>query len=208
MEGCAAKAVFFDFGGVVAEEGFMTWLADMAEARGLAPGAVVEAGVCAMWASGFVLGKGGEADFLREFRAATGISLTAGEVRHEVFRRFVIRPFMLACADRLRAAGIGAAILSDQTFWLDELDREHAFFRHFDMVFNSYHHGISKQDAAFFELAMDRMGVSPGQSIFIDDNSGNVSRAASLGIAAVHYTGRERFREDMARLCPVALEDN
>lgn len=204
---CAVDAVFFDFGGVVAEEGFVSGLADLAEARGRDPRAVVRAGFDTMWSSGFVTGTGTEDDFLRDFAAASGLRVPAAEMRRTVFRRFTVRPFMLACADRLRAVGIRTAILSDQTHWLHELDETLAFSRHFDMVFNSFHHGVSKREAAFFELALDRMGVAATRSVFIDDNPANVAVAVSLGMTGIHYTGRERFLADMARVCPAALED-
>ena len=207
MSVCTADVVFFDFGGVVAEEGFMAGLADLAEARGHDPKAVVRAGFGVMWSSGFVTGTGTEADFLRDFAAASGLAVSAAEMRRTVFRRFTVRPFMLACSDRLRAVGIRTAILSDQTHWLHELDEALAFSGHFDMVFNSFHHGMSKKEAAFFELALDRMGVAAARSVFIDDNPANVAVAVSLGMTGIHYTGRERFLADMARLCPAALED-
>ncbi|NDY58484.1 HAD family phosphatase [Desulfovibrio sulfodismutans] len=207
MVQCAATAVFFDFGGVVAEEGFKAGLADLAEARGRSPHAAIRAGFDAMWDSGFVTGAGDEADFLREFTAVSGMKVDAAELRRTVFRRFTVRPFMLDCADRLRAVGIRTAILSDQTHWLHELDQALSFSAHFDMVFNSFHYGVSKREEAFFELALDRMGVAPGESIFIDDNPDNVAVAASLGMTGIHYTGRERFLAEMARLCPAALED-
>jgi len=207
MARCAAQAVFFDFGGVVAEEGFKSGLADLAEARGHNPHAVIRAGFEAMWDSGFVTGAGDEADFLSEFAAVSGMKVDAAELRRTVFRRFTVRPFMLDCADRLRAVGIRTAILSDQTHWLDELDQTLSFSGHFDRIFNSFHHGVSKKEAAFFELALDRMGVAPGESIFIDDNPDNVAVAVSLGMTGIHYTGRERFLADMAALCPAALED-
>lgn len=207
MAGDSVQAVFFDFGGVVAEEGFVAGLADLAEARGRNPGAAVRAGFDVMWSSGFVTGTGTEDDFLRDFAAASGMTVSAEEMRRTVFARFRVRPFMLECADRLRAVGIRTAILSDQTHWLDELDRDLSFSGHFNMVLNSYHHGVSKKEAAFFELALDKLGVEAKRSVFIDDNPANVAVAESLGMTGIHYTGRERFLADLARLCPAALED-
>jgi len=63
MARCAAQAVFFDFGGVVAEEGFKSGLADLAEARGHNPHAVIRAGLEAMWDPGSVTGPGGGGAF-------------------------------------------------------------------------------------------------------------------------------------------------
>ena len=42
------------------------------------------------------------------------------------------------------------AILSDQTHWLDDLDRRHHFTAGFDRVYNSYHQGKGKRDQTLF----------------------------------------------------------
>jgi len=107
--------------------------------------------------------------------------------------------------ERLRAMGLTTAILSDQTDWLALLDSRQDFFRHFDVVLNSYHHGMTKQEPEFFLLALRETGLAPESTLFVDDNPGNVERARTLGLKAHLYVDREGFESEMALLCPGAL---
>ena len=68
---------------------------------------------------------------------------------------------MLAEVDALRAGGAFVAMLSDQTNWLDELDRATALYRHFDRVFNSYRMHKSKRDASVFRDVCGELGAAP-----------------------------------------------
>jgi putative hydrolase of the HAD superfamily len=90
---------------------------------------------------------------------------------------------MIAAADRLRKAGFAVAILSDQTDWLDRLDRRDHFFAAFDRIFNSYHLGIGKRDPAIFRRVTNAMDTDPQAALFIDDNADNVRRAEQQGLS-------------------------
>ena len=57
------RAVLFDFGGVIAEEGFRDGLIALAKAQGLDAVDLHAAGIQAVYDSGFVLGRGTAADF-------------------------------------------------------------------------------------------------------------------------------------------------
>ena len=50
----------------------------------------------------------------------------------------------------------------------------------FDAYINSAEVGLRKPDAAIFHLALDRLGVEPQQTIFIDDLLRNVDAAREL----------------------------
>lgn len=52
---------------------------------------------------------------------------------------------------------------------------------------------LVKPDPAFFRVLMDRYGVDPGKSLFIDDVQANVDAAAALGFAVWHYAGEDRL---------------
>lgn len=199
---CRVLAVLFDFGGVLADEGFLLGLTAMAAREGLDPEAVVKAGYETVWDSGFVLGRAPESAFWALFRERSGITGDDATLTRLCAERFALRPWMLDWARRLRALGIKTAILSDQTHWLDEYNREWDFFRHFDRVFNSYHHGMSKKEDAFFQLALKELGLPAAQALFIDDNPGNVDRARALGLATILYTDRVSFERQLLEICP------
>lgn len=195
---------FFDFGGVIAEEGFVGGLRAIGLEQGKDPGAVLQAGVDAAWETEFVLGRADEAAFWDFVRARTGIVGEDADLRRRLYDHFIIRPWMLEVVDRVRAAGVRPAILSDQAWWLDKMDEMHGFFRHFDKVFNSFHCGLSKRDEAFFKLALDEMGTEAGRTFFVDDNEGNVERADKLGMNAILYVDRPAFERELHALVPAA----
>lgn len=206
MSKCRIDAVILDFGGVVAEEGFAQGIKAIARAHGRDEQAVWKAGLEAVWESGYVYGRGGEADFWRLFKERTGISGDEASWRSEVLSLFAVRPFMRELVERLRGMGVVTAILSDQTDWLAVLDERQEFFRHFDKVFNSYHHGMTKKEPEFFLLALRELGVEPGRAVFVDDNPGNVDRARELGMHAILYCDRDDFEQQLGRLCPGVFE--
>lgn len=201
-ERCRLETMFFDFGGVLAEEGFRDGLTAIARAVGRDPATVVPAAYEMAWSTGFVLGGCDEAGFWQAFRQATGIAGEDAWLTDMVLSRFVLRPAVVAVVDAAREAGLRTAILSDQTAWLAQLDRRLGIFAHFDAVFNSYDHGVSKRDAAFFRLALDAMGARAETSLFIDDAPRNVELAATLGIKTILYRDEAGFFRDLAAICP------
>jgi glucose-1-phosphatase len=205
MRNCRFDAALLDFGGVVAEEGFAAGVRAIAHAAGRDQGEIWRVGLEAVWDSGYVYGRCLEGDFWKLFKARTGIEGDEKRWREDILSLFVVRPWMRRFADRLRELGVVTAILSDQTDWLRILDEKQNFSRHFDMVFNSFDHAMTKQEPAFFSLALRELEVEPDRTLFVDDNSGNVERARALGMHAVLYKDQEGFESDMMRLCPTAL---
>jgi putative hydrolase of the HAD superfamily len=107
---------------------------------------------------------------------------------------------MLALVRRLRAAGVITAILSDQTDWLDRLDARTPFFRDFDRVFNSFHLGKGKRDPSLFDDAARELGVAAATAAFVDDDPGNVSRAAGRGLHALLFCDEALVRRELGAL--------
>ena len=75
------RAVLFDFGGVVAEEGFSNGLESLAREQGLTVRDMTAEGMRAVYESGFVLGKGTEFAFWSLVRRRTGAPACAARMR-------------------------------------------------------------------------------------------------------------------------------
>ncbi len=198
--GGAVRAILFDYGGVLAEEGFREGLYVLARQQGLDPLQLHAAGMEAVYDSGYVVGRGSEAGFWAMMRERTGIRGEDAELSGEILSRFVLRPGMLELVRCLRRQGFQTAILSDQTDWLERLDRRDRFFREFDQIFNSYRLGRGKRDPALFEEAVGRLGLAPHEALFVDDLPANVERARNRGVQALLFTGEERFQLELQRL--------
>jgi len=184
----AIKAILFDFGGVIAEEGFREGLTAIGKKNCLDPERFFVDVDRLIYETGYLTGETDEATFWEAVRKKTGITGSDGALRKEILTRFAYRPVMLAYADRLRAAGLKVAMLSDQTNWLEEIDRKRSLFGHFDMVFNSFRLHRSKRDVAVFRNVCGALGVRTDEALFVDDNIGHIKRAESEGLRTIHFT--------------------
>ncbi len=196
------KWTVFDYGGVLAEEGFRNGLYAIAEQEGLDREFVYETARQTILSSGYLVGKALEETFWRTFRRETGISRNDSYLRNEIITRFVLRPWMLEFVSEIRKNGGNTAILSDQVNWLDELDVRDNFFQYFDRVYNSFHVNMSKNDPSIFEELVQWVNCAPGDIVFIDDHPGHIKRAASRGLNTILFTDRESFIRDMSVYCP------
>lgn len=193
------QAVFLDYGGVLADEGFAEGLRAIAVANGLPGDDFVRKGHDLIHETGYVTGHTLERTYWQALRAKTGISGSDESLRYEILSRFVLRKWITDLLPKLREEIPLLCILSDQTNWLEELDSRDGFFRHFDRIFNSFYLGKSKRDPALFEHVLEVLGI-PGQEIlFVDDHRENCKRAESRGIRTIHYAGKELILSGMRR---------
>ncbi len=199
---CVVEVIMFDFGGVIAEEGFRNGLRAIALRNGLNPEAFVKEGFELVHSTGYVTGRSDEKAYWQALREKTGIRNDDESLRNDILIHFEIRPWMVHVVKRLKERGQRMAILSDQTNWLDELDETHHFSRWFDQVFNSFHSGKSKRDPSAFDDALNAMGVEAGKVLFVDDHPGNIERAREKGIHTILYENADGFMEELGRFCP------
>jgi putative hydrolase of the HAD superfamily len=199
MAASAIQWILFDFGGVVAEEGFRAGLTHLATHHGRDPEAVLAHAMDAVYASGFVTGTGSEADFWRELGERAGLWVDPMEGENAILSRFRLRPGMVALVRRLRGEGCSVGLLTDQTEWLERLDRRDGFLSEFDRVFNSFRLGKGKRDPTLFDEVAAALGVAPEGILFIDDAPGNVERARERGLQALLYEDEAAVERDLER---------
>ena len=194
------SALLFDFGGVLAEEGFRNGLVALANEQGLDAEAMPKEGMKAVYDSGFVLGRGSAADFWELLRKRTGLVGDNEKLSERILSGFVIRPWMLDLVRQLRNQGYITGILSDQTYWLDTLNEKYHFVDDFDRVYNSYYLGKGKQDPTLFsDIAID-LDISPAMILFIDDDATNVSRARNASMQAIQFVDKEGFISELKQI--------
>jgi 2-haloacid dehalogenase len=98
----------------------------------------------------------------------------------------------------LRAAGVPVYAIS---YWAAEtfgIARERfEFLEWFDGVLVSGEERMIKPDPAIFRLLLDRFGLDPGATFYIDDSPANVAAADRLGFDAVRFTSPAQLRRDL-----------
>ena len=100
-------------------------------------------------------------------------------------------PETLAWMKELKSAGYRIGILTNMATKFSERCVKHVFAEHIalaDALVVSGKAGVSKPDARIYRIMEDRIGVSPEQILFFDDNPLNVQGAKSCGWNAVVFT--------------------
>jgi len=67
----------------------------------------------------------------------------------------------------------------------------------FDELIISAEVKLVKPDPTIFHLAVDRLGVQPGETVFIDDIAENVEAARKEGLIAIHYQDTQKAFDEL-----------
>jgi len=196
------KWVFFDFGGVLAEEGFTEGLKDLGKIQGIVPEKNFQKGHELIYSTGYLLGTAPESSFWEGMRREIKLEGSDTQLRSFVLKRFVPRSWIFMVVEELKNQGLNTAILSDQVDWLDDLDETYDFFSSFDKIFNSFHLGRSKRDAGTFDHVCRMLDVSPEETLFLDDSPTNINRAEKTGLHCIRYIDRNSFLQQLSYTCP------
>jgi len=69
-----------------------------------------------------------------------------------------------------------------------------------DEIVYSHECGMSKPDPRCYALVCERLGVEPGETIFIDDYAPNAVAASEAGLHAIHHTDNAATIGEIERL--------
>lgn len=197
--------VLFDFGGVLAEEGFRKGLMHVGREMGMAPEEFFRIADELIASSGYLTGESSEEAYWCALRERTGITAGDADLREEILKRFTLRPRVLEYVKRVREEGFIAGILSDQTNWLDEINERTPFYHFFDHVFNSYKMKKSKRDSSVFIDVCDNLKRKPEEVLFVDDKIANISRALSSGMKALHFKDMGCFEKGIRKYLRIIM---
>ncbi len=107
-------------------------------------------------------------------------------------------PAMLAWQLQLKQRGLLTAILSNMgDNVLASVERTFNWLPRFDVLIWSYQWHMAKPDPAIYRLCLDKLGVRPEETLFLDDKLVNVEAAQALGMKAIQFTTINRLREDL-----------
>jgi putative hydrolase of the HAD superfamily len=128
-------------------------------------------------------------------RGADVLSLLGGDVR----------PEMVAMLDRVRAAGLRVACLTNNMVGGDGLElagdvraaQIAAIMDRFDVIVESSKIGVRKPEKRFYEIACELLGVQPHECVFLDDLGVNLKPAAAMGMATIKVTSAAQAIADL-----------
>lgn len=74
------------------------------------------------------------------------------------------------------------------------------FFQLFEGIVVSGDEKLIKPDKAIYHLLLDRYGIDPSTSVFIDDNLDNIKAAKEIGISGIHFKSPEDLKKQLELL--------
>ena len=117
------------------------------------------------------------------------------EVGRTFFRREYLNQELTALARCARSSRIRVGLLSNAMGGLDRVLTRFGVLDLFDSIVSSAEVGLIKPDPEIYTLACERLGVTPRESLFIDDQKLNTDAASALGMQALQYVGLQTVQQ-------------
>jgi putative hydrolase of the HAD superfamily len=199
------RGLLVDFGGVLTSNVFDSFR-QFCEAEGIDPNRVKTLFRENPEALGLVrsleVGDIDEDDFSRDFGALLEID-DRGDLVNRMFGYIEPDEAMVEAVKRARGAGVRTGLLSN-SMGAGRYDRS-AFPELFDGVVISGEVGLHKPQPEIFELACERVGLEPGDCVFVDDLRENCEGAEAIGMTAVLHRGADSTLPELERLLGIEL---
>ena len=196
------KLVLFDFGGVIADEGFKQGLFSISRENNINTREFYSAACSIISDCGYLTGDADEKVFWQEMRQKFSLIGTNAYLSDQILSRFTVRGWVLEIINQLRDQKVLTAILSDQTDWLDRLNNKYDFFKYFDWVFNSFYLKQSKHNGwKIYDTVLNEMSIPAHSALFIDDNEKNIKNAEERGLNSILFKDRESFEAKIKIYC-------
>jgi putative hydrolase of the HAD superfamily len=187
--------IVFDFGEVISRP-----QARLPELAGLA-GVPVEEFTAAYWGARDAYDRGSsDLEFWRAVVPGVAEELAAELTRVDAEGWLTFDGTTLELIAELDAAGVPLALLSNAPSSFGRLVERQPWARHFRHLVFSGDLKIAKPDPEIWTALADRLGVPPGDCVFLDDRLVNIEGAARAGLVGVLWSGPVDAREELVRL--------
>ncbi|BBB07328.1 HAD-IA family hydrolase [Sphingopyxis sp. EG6] len=130
-----------------------------------------------------------------------------------------VRPAMVAALDTLKDRGFTIACITNNvpggkmgirgagmTRSEEAASEVAAIMARFEHVIESSKAGVRKPDPRIYQMMCEKLGVEPGECIYLDDLGINCKPAAQLGMHAIKVTSGEQALADLSAVLGVPLD--
>lgn len=185
------RAVLFDFGGVILTSPFEAFAA-YEKRVGLAPGAIREINSANPDSNAWARLERAELDvdsFCALFESeadALGHRVSGEEVLGCLAGE--VRPEMVTAIERLRADFSVALLTNNFVLGTPQWSSGGSFAALvplFDVIVESSEVGCRKPERRFYEIALERLGITAHEAVFLDDLGVNLKPAAAMGMTTI-----------------------
>ena len=113
-------------------------------------------------------------------------------------------PPLLTALREAKRHGLKTALLSNADGWWQP---PRAFDGLFDVTVLSGEAGLAKPDVGIYLVVARKLGLEPGECVFVDDLAVNVRGAVEAGMVGVHHRSTLSTLEELEVLLAIALRD-
>lgn len=191
------KAIAFDLGGVLYTYDHDRLMKDVSKELNLPVKEVTEA-----WKKGIVefeMGDISEQHFWQIFLNELNITHDLKTLHKLVIEHFQPIKGSLKILNQLKDKLI-LGLISNQTDWIDLLDKKYNFRKLFDIILISKEVSLRKPGEEIFKLFIEKSGVKPNEIAFIDDFIGYKESVERIGIKFIHYQNPSQLKQDLNKL--------
>lgn len=187
------KAVFFDFGDVLAEDGYKIAKEYICHHTNVTHHQVEKAFDNPLWHDwdrGFVSSK--------EYWAEVQKILGEKHARdlHKVFlKKYQVRPYMISLAENLKS-DFRIGILSNMVAEVQVFEK---IRNRFDAAIFSFEVGLRKPEKAIYLLAAEKIDCQPEECLLIDDKESNVKGALESGFEGIRFYSYEQLLNELEK---------
>jgi epoxide hydrolase-like predicted phosphatase len=191
------KAIFFDFGGVLARTEFQAPRQHLAERLDMEYEDLVHLVFESETARQATVGKIDEEVHWAATLKALKLPADGREtLTNEFFGGDVVDRELIAALRSLRPQ-YKVGLISNAWSGLRGYITGQGFADAFDAMIISAEVGLKKPDAPIYHLALEKLGVQPAEAVFLDDFIENVEGARSVGMQAIHFQQPEKALDEL-----------
>ena len=202
------RAVLWDFGGVILSSPFDAF-AEYEAASGLPDGFIRRLNATDPDTNAWARLERSEVtfdafcDLFEAEAAAAGGTIDARRVM--ALLRGTPRPQMLEALQRIRAAGLVQALLTNNFVTEDDTGALQHVLELFDAVLESSKAGVRKPDPRFYELACELTGIEPHEAVFLDDLGVNLKPARAMGMTTIKVVDPDAALRELETVLGIPL---
>ena len=140
--------------------------------------------------------------FWKKLVADAGLNLSEDEIDQlntwDAQMWSTANPETLAWHKQLKEHGLQTAILSNMgDSVLENIQSKFAWISDFDVLIWSFQHNMIKPQPEIYHLLLERLGMAPEETVFLDDKIENIEAARQLGIHGLQFSTVDQLRKDL-----------
>lgn len=190
------KTIFFDWGGVIADDPGDDFLAKLLSDIGANSDQIAE--IFKTYMADFMRGKISEEKYWREPR--NNYNFAIPESISDEFKKWnglKANDEILALVAEAQKRGWSTAILSNVIRPTYNVLKEAGFYDKFDQIIASCDEGFAKPDQEIYDIALSKLDVAAEDAVFIDDKERNLDPAEKMGFKTILAESPEQIIRDV-----------